>query len=98
MMSVKPREIIEVETLRHQQSKLPKNNGETRFHLTSAEDCQKHEPSHKNIGGTQDASHIGQLGCANRIRGESGSFQSNKHSTALFYKPNQGMKKTDNAG
>ena len=74
---VKQREIIEVETLRHQQRILPRNNGET--HLHPAEDCQKHEPSDENMGGTQDASHIGQLGCANRICGESGSLQKNTH-------------------
>ena len=48
----------------------------------------------KNMCGTQDASHIGQLGCANRICGESGSFQRNKHSAALFYNPNQDVRMT----
>ena len=86
--------VIEVETLRHQQSILPRNNGETHLHLTSEEDCQKHDPSDKNMCGTQDASHIGQLGCANRICGESGSFQRNKHSAALFYNPNQDVRMT----
>ena len=64
------------------------------FTLTSAEDCQKHDPSDKNMCGTQDASHIGQLGCANRICGESGSFQRNKHSAALFHNPNQDVRMT----
>ena len=63
---VKQREIIEVETWRHQQIILPRNNGETHLHLTSAEDCQKHVPSDKNMGGTQDASHTGQLGCGQK--------------------------------
>ena len=44
--------------------------------------------------GTQDASHIGQLGCANRICGESGSFQRNKHSATLFKSPNQDVRMT----
>ena len=66
---VKQRKFIQVGTLRHQQSILSKNDGETHLHLTSAEDCQKHDPSDKNMCGTQDASHIGQLGCANRICG-----------------------------
>ena len=44
------------------------------------------------MGGTQDASHIGQLGCANRICGELGSLQRNKHSDALFHNPNQGVR------
>ena len=90
----KQSEIIEVEPLRHQQSTLPRNNGEAHSHLTSAEVCQKHEPSDKNMDGTQDASHIGQLGCASRICGESGSFQRNKHSAALFYNPNQDVRMT----
>ena len=51
--------------------------------MTSAEDCQKHDPSDKNMCGNQDASHIGQFGCASRICGESGSFRRNKHSAAL---------------
>ena len=46
------------------------------------------------MGRTQDASHIGQLGCANRISGGSGSLQRNKHSAALFYNPNQGVRMT----
>ena len=37
---VKQKEIIEVETLRHQQSILPRNNGETHLHPTLAEDRQ----------------------------------------------------------
>ena len=89
--------VIEVETLRHQPSILPRNNGETHLHRTSAEDCQKHDPSDKSMYGTQDASHIGQLGCANHICGESGRFQRKKHSAALFYNPNQDVRH-DNAG
>ena len=85
---------VEVGTLRHQQSILPRNNGETHLHLTSAEDCQKHDPSDKSMCGTQDASHIGQLGCANHICGESGSFRRNKHSAALFYNPTQDVRMT----
>ena len=38
--------------------------------------------------GTQDASHIWQFGCANRICGESGSFRRGKHSAVLFHNPN----------
>ena len=57
-----------------------------------AVDCQKHDPSDKNMCGTQDASHIGQLGCANRICGESGSFPRNKHSAAVFHNPNQDVR------
>ena len=50
--------VVEVETLRHQQSILPRNKGETHSHLISAEDCQKHDPSDKSMCGTQDASAI----------------------------------------
>ena len=32
-----------------------RNNGETHLHLPSAEDRQKHDPSDKNMCGTQDA-------------------------------------------
>ena len=46
------------------------------------------------MAGTQDASHIGQLGCVNRICGESGSLQRNKHIASLFYKPDQGVRMT----
>ena len=63
---------------------ISRNNAEIHLHLTSAEDCQKHEPFDKNMDGTQDALHIGQLCCANRICGESGNLQGNKHSAALF--------------
>ena len=63
-------------------------------HLTSAGDCQKHDPSDKNMGGTQDASHIWQFGCANRICGEPGSFRRGKHSAALFHNPSQGVRMT----
>ena len=42
--------------------------------------------------GTQDASHIWQLGCANRVCGESGSFRRGKHSAALFHNPDQYVK------
>ena len=38
---VEQREIIEVETLRHQQSILPRNSGKTHLHPISTEDCQK---------------------------------------------------------
>ena len=43
----------------------------------------------KSMNGTQDTSHIWQLGCANRICGESGSFRRGNHSAALFHNPNQ---------
>ena len=82
-----------VETLRHQQSFLPRNNGETHLHMTSAEDRRKHDPSVKSMKGTQDASHIWQLGCAIRICGESGNVRRSEHSAALFHNPNQGVRK-----
>ena len=43
----------------------------------------------KSMYGTQDSSLIWQLGGANRICGESGSFRRGKHSAALFHNPNQ---------
>ena len=73
---------------------LPRYKGETHLHLTSAEDCQKHNSSDKNMCGIQEASHIGQLDCASRICGESGSFQRNEHSAALFHNPNQDVRMT----
>ena len=57
------------ETLRHRQSILPRNNGEIHLHLTFAEDRLKHDPSVKSMCGSQDASHIWQLGGANCIGG-----------------------------
>ena len=44
------------------------------------------------MDGTQDSSHIGQLGCEHRICGESGILQRNKHGGALFCNPNQGVR------
>ena len=82
-----------VETLRHQQSIIPRNNGETHLHMTSAEDRRKHDPSVKSMYGIQDASHIWQLGCAIRICGESGNVRRSKHSAALFHNPNQDVRK-----
>ena len=82
-----------IETLRHQQSILPGNNGEIHVHLTSEEDRRKHDPSVKSMDGTQDDSHILQLGCANRICGESGNVRRAKHSAALFHNPNQDVSK-----
>ena len=64
--------------------------------LTSAEDCQMQDPSDNHMCGTQDPSHIGQLDCANRTWRESGSFQRDKHGTALLYNTNQD--ENDNAG
>ena len=49
--------VIRIETLRHQQSTFPRNNGETHLHLTFAEDRQKHDLSVKSMCGTQNASH-----------------------------------------
>ena len=58
-------------------------------------DFRKHEPSDKNMDGTQDASHIGQLGCANRICGESGNLQRN---TAPHCLQAKSRCENDNAG
>ena len=58
-----------------------------------AEDRQKYDEDKvgrldKSMYGTQDASHIWQLGYANLICAESGSFRRGKHSAALFHNPN----------
>ena len=88
-------ETIEVETPRHQQSILPRNNAQRLICIRlPAEDRQKYDEDQvgrwvKSMYGTQDASHIWQLGCANRICGDSGSFRRGKHSAALFHNPNQ---------
>ena len=50
------------ETLRHQQSILPRSDGDTHLHLVFAEDRQKNDPSVKSMCGTRDASHIWLLG------------------------------------
>ena len=42
----------------------------------------------KSMCGTQDASHIWQLGCVNLICGELGGFRRGKHSASLFHNPN----------
>ena len=62
-----------------------------------AEDRQKYDEDEvgrwvKSMYGTQDASHIWQLGCASQICGESGSFRRGKHSAALFHNPNQDVR------
>ena len=56
-----------------------------------AEDRQKCDEDNvgrcvKSIYGTQDASHIWQLGCAKRICGDSG------HSAAFFHNPSQDVR------
>ena len=48
----------------------------------------------KSMNGTEDASHIWQRGCANRICGESGSFRRDKHSAALFHNPSRDVRMT----
>ena len=58
----------------------------------SAEDRQKYDPCVKSMYGTQDASHIWQFGCVNRICGELGSFRRGKHSTSLSHNPNQDVR------
>ena len=52
------------------------------------------EHTSRKKGETQShlTSHIWQLGCANRICGESGSFRRGKHSAALFHNPNQDVR------
>ena len=41
-----------------------------------------------------DFFHIRQLGCANRICGESGSFRRDQHSASLSHNPNQDVRTT----
>ena len=97
MMSVSlsnKRKTIEVETPRHQQSTFPRTAQRLIYIRLPAEDRQKYDEDQfgrliKSMHGTQDASHIWRLGCANRICGESGSFRRGKHSAALFHNPNQ---------
>ena len=96
---VKQSAIIEVETLRHQQSILPRNSTETLYIKLLSEDRQKDGEDKvgrliKSMNGTPDASHIWQLGCANRICGELGDFRRGKQSAALFYNPNQDVRMT----
>ena len=88
---------FEVETPRHQQSILSRNSGETHSHPTPAEERQKCYEDKvgrwiESMNGTQDASYIWQLGFANLICGESGSFRRGKHSAALFHNPNQDVR------
>ena len=62
-----------------------------------AEDCQKYDEEKidrliKSMYGTQDATHIWQLGYVNLICGELGRFRRDTHSAALFHNPNQDVR------
>ena len=84
---VEQRDIIEVETLRHQQSDSFTSGLPT-------EDRQKYGEDNvgrlvKSMYGTQYASHIWQFDHVNLICGELGGFRRGKHSAALFHNPNE---------